>query len=68
MEIVTISPKFQIVIPAALRKSLHLKQGQQLMLTEKDGNLEVRPLRPMEEYEGSLKGLTNDFEREPDRL
>jgi AbrB family looped-hinge helix DNA binding protein len=68
MEIVTLSPKFQVVIPAALRKSLGLKAGQKLLVREEDGGLEIRPLRPIETYRGILRGIETDIPRDEDRV
>ena len=64
---VTVSPKFQVVIPLAIRKALGIKPGQKVELRQRDGRIELVPLKPMEEYFGLLRGLENDFEREPDR-
>ncbi len=60
-----ISPKYQIVIPKEIRKSMNLKPGQRLTLLEKDGRIEVRPLLSPEQFIGFLKGKTRaPFERE----
>lgn len=64
----TLSPKFQIVIPKAIRKSLGLKPGQQLRFIEKDGHIEIRPILRPDQLIGFLKGSTPlELEREPDR-
>jgi len=63
-----LSPKYQIVIPKEIRKSLNLKPGQRLQLTEKDGKIEIRPILTPEQLIGFLKGdKPLEFEREPDR-
>lgn len=67
MEIVTVSPEYQVVIPLAIRKALGLKPGQQVEVLEKDGHVELVPLKPVSAYRGILSHLANDFEREPDR-
>ena len=67
MEIVTVSPKFQVVIPLALRKALGIKPGQKVEVRACDGHIELIPLKPIREYLGILAGMENDFEREPDR-
>jgi AbrB family looped-hinge helix DNA binding protein len=67
MEIVTVSPKYQVVIPLALRKALGIKAGQKVEIREHDGHIEIVPLKPVSEYFGFLRGLENDFEREQDR-
>ena len=67
MEIVTVSPKYQVVIPLSIRKALGLKPGQKVELREKDGSVVMVPQKPISEYFGLLRGMVNDFEREPDR-
>ena len=66
-EVVTVSPKYQVVIPSALRRQLNILPGQQLELVVEEGRILLVPLKPMEEYEGLLRGREIDFEREPDR-
>ena len=53
MEIVTVSPKYQIVIPLAIRKALGLKPGQKVSLTQCDGRIELVPVRAIETYESA---------------
>jgi AbrB family looped-hinge helix DNA binding protein len=67
MEIVTVSPKYQVVIPLSIRKALGLKPGQKVQVRERAGTIELVPEKPMSTYRGILKGMVNDFEREPDR-
>lgn len=63
-----LSPKYQIVIPKEIRKSMNLKPGQRLQLTEMDGKIEIRPILTPEQLIGFLKGEKPlDFEREQDR-
>jgi AbrB family looped-hinge helix DNA binding protein len=68
MNTVTLSPKFQVVIPQPVRDSLKLKAGQKLQVFALGGRIEIVPLQPMKEMHGFLKGTNGDFEREPDRL
>jgi AbrB family looped-hinge helix DNA binding protein len=63
-----LSPKFQIVIPKEIRKSLKLQPGQRLQFKEVNGKIEVRPLLTGQQLIGFLKDKTPlEFEREPDR-
>ena len=68
MDSSTISPKFQIVIPLAVRRALRLKPGQKVLVAEKEGKIELTPVRPLSELEGVFKGRELDFEREDDRI
>jgi len=68
METVTISPKFQVVIPSAIRKSLSVEPGQKIKVILYDNRIELIPLKPILEARGFLKGIDTTVEREPDRL
>jgi AbrB family looped-hinge helix DNA binding protein len=65
---VTVSPKYQIVIPRPIRDRLRLRPGQKIQVVEYDGRLELIPERDIEELRGFLKGINTDFEREDDRV
>jgi AbrB family looped-hinge helix DNA binding protein len=67
MNTVTLSPKYQMVIPQPVRDFLKLKPGQKLQVFALGGRIEVVPLKPMKEMRGFLQGLNRDFAREPDR-
>ena len=66
-EVVTVSPKYQVVIPLAIRKALGLKPGERLEVREEDGVVQLIPIKPIAELRGIVGDLANDFEREPDR-
>jgi AbrB family looped-hinge helix DNA binding protein len=68
MNTVTLSPKFQVVIPQAVRSFLNLRPGQKLQVFVLGDRIEIVPVKPMKEMRGFLKGLSNNFEREEDRL
>ncbi len=68
MEAVTVSSKYQVVIPSAIRKSLGVRPGQKVHVILYDNRIEVIPIRPVEETRGFLKGIDTTIEREPDRL
>jgi AbrB family looped-hinge helix DNA binding protein len=68
MQSVTLSPKYQVVIPRALRESLHLRPGQKMQVVEYEGRIEFIPERDIAEMRGFLKGINTDFEREDDRV
>ena len=65
---VTLSPKFQVVIPQQIRESLRLKPGQKMQMINFEGQVVMVPLRPIKEMRGVFKGMNTNFEREPDRL
>jgi AbrB family looped-hinge helix DNA binding protein len=68
METVTVSPKYQVVIPSAIRKSLDVQPGQRVRVILYDNRIEMIPIKPVEETRGFLKGIDTSIEREPDRL
>jgi AbrB family looped-hinge helix DNA binding protein len=68
MQIVTVSPKYQIVIPKNIRDALKLRPGQKLRMIEYDGRIELIPDRDIAELRGFLKGIDTRVEREKDRL
>jgi AbrB family looped-hinge helix DNA binding protein len=68
MQIVTVSPKFQVVIPKKVRQSLGLRPGQKMQVVEYDGRIEYIPERDITELRGFLKGINTEFEREADRI
>jgi AbrB family looped-hinge helix DNA binding protein len=68
MHHVTISPKFQVVIPRAVRERLGLQPGQKLQVIEHAGRVEFVPERNIRELKGFVKGIKTDVVREGDRL
>ena len=68
MQTVTVSPKFQVVIPKSVRESLHLRPGQKMQVIEYEGRVEFIPERNISELRGFLKGINTDFKREDDRV
>ncbi len=57
MQTVKVSPKFQIVIPKAVREKLKLRPGQKLFIYELDGAIRVEPPRSIKELRGMAKGM-----------
>lgn len=68
MNTVTLSPKFQVVIPQAIRKVLNLKPGEKLRVLRYGDRVEFIPLRAIQEMRGFLRGMDTTIEREDDRL
>ena len=68
MHTVTVSPKFQVVIPKLIRDALCLRPGQKMKVMEYDGRIELIPDRDISELKGFLKGINTEFVREDDRL
>ncbi len=68
MQTVTVSPKFQVVIPRPVRESLRLRPGQKMQVVEYEGRIEFILERDITELRGFIKGINTDFEREKDRV
>jgi AbrB family looped-hinge helix DNA binding protein len=67
METLTISPKFQVVIPKAIREKLGLSPGQRVQAILYGDRIELIPLQPAKRLRGFLKGIDTTVPREPDR-
>lgn len=67
MDPVTVSPKFQVVIPREVREKLNLAPGQKIQVIALDNRIELIPVRPMKTMKGFLKGIATDIPREADR-
>jgi AbrB family looped-hinge helix DNA binding protein len=68
MQTVILSPKYQVVIPKAIRETLKLKPGQRIRVIEYDNRIELIPDREISELRGFLKGIDIEFSREGDRV
>jgi len=67
MVTVTVSPKFQVVIPRAIRKQLELKPGQKLQILNYGDRIEFLPIKAIKQLKGFLKGIDTAVAREKDR-
>ena len=67
METVTVSPKYQVVIPSRVRELLGVEPGQKVKVILYDNRIEMIPVRPVREARGFLKGINTSVDREPDR-
>ncbi len=67
MEVVTVSPKYQVVIPRSVRERLGIAPGQKVQALVHDGRIELIPLRPARELRGFLRGIDTTIERDADR-
>jgi len=65
---VTVSTKYQVVIPKKFREILKIRPGQKIQILQYEGRLEFIPLRPMKKLRGSLRGIDTAVERDVDRI
>lgn len=69
MGVVTVSSKYQVVIPQDVREKMKLKPGQKVIVVEKDGVVHLIPEKPIKELRGFIKGVTTDkLRHEEDRF
>ena len=59
MATVTVSPKYQVVIPPEVRERLKLKPGQKIAVIEKDGVVHLVPVRPLKQLKGLVAGMSS---------
>jgi len=67
MSTLTLSPKFQLVVPKHIREAMKLQAGTQMQVIQYGDRIEFIPVRPMQAARGMFKGMNTDFEREDDR-
>lgn len=68
METVTISPKFQVVIPQSIREAMGIRSGEKAHVIPYRNRIEIIPVRDVRKLRGSLKGIDTSFERAGDRV
>ena len=68
METVTVSTKYQVVIPQAVRELLGVQPGQKVQVIPYNDRIELIPLKPARELRGFLKGIDTTVERDADRI
>ena len=68
MQTVTVSPKYQVVIPKHIRETMRLRPGQKLKVIAYDGRIELILDRDISELKGFLKGINTETLREDDRF
>ena len=68
MRTLTISPKFQVVIPKLIREMLKLRPGQKVQAIVYRDRIELIPVKPVKRMRGFIKGIDTTVDREGDRL
>jgi AbrB family looped-hinge helix DNA binding protein len=67
MTSVTVSPKFQVVIPQTVREPMGLTSGAKLQVVQYEDRIEMIPIRARKSMRGSLRGIDTSVPREGDR-
>jgi AbrB family looped-hinge helix DNA binding protein len=68
MKSVTISPKYQVVIPREVRQSMEIKPGTKVQVLLYENRIELIPMKNLRRMRGFLKGIDTTVERERDRV
>jgi AbrB family looped-hinge helix DNA binding protein len=68
MTTVSVSPKFQVVIPKDIREALHLVAGQRMEVRLNDGKVEFVPEKSILSYRGRWPGIDSTVVRDADRV
>jgi len=64
MSTVTVSPKYQVVIPQVIRDALGIRPGQRIQALQYQDRIELIPVRPIRKARGMLKGLDTVVKRD----
>ena len=68
MKSVTISPKYQVVIPREVRQSMEIKPGAKVQVLLYENRIELIPVKNLRRMRGFLKGIDTTVERQGDRV
>lgn len=68
MTSVTVSPKYQVVIPKEIRESMGIVSGQKIQVLTYQNRIELIPIKPMKKMRGFLKGINTNVVRGKDRV
>jgi AbrB family looped-hinge helix DNA binding protein len=68
MTAVTVSPKYQVVIPKEVRESMGIFSGQKIQVLTYKNRIELIPIKPMKKMKGLLTGINTEVSRDKDRI
>ena len=68
MDTITVSSKFQVVIPKPVRESMGIRPGQKIRIFEYGDRIGLVPVRPVRKLRGFLKGIDTTLARDGDRV
>lgn len=62
-----LSPKYQVVIPASIRRAFKLEPGQPIEVIVYEGRITLVPVGPMKALRGLTPGIDTRVTRDADR-
>lgn len=66
--VVTVSSKYQVVIPQAIRESADIKPGSKMMVVNYGGIIRLLPVLPPQAYRGIARGMDTTIVDDPERF
>jgi len=68
MKTVTVSSKFQVVIPREVRESMDIQPGTRVQVFQYENRIELIPLKELKALRGFIQGIDTEVRREEDRV
>ena len=68
MAVVTVSPKYQVVIPREVRNSMGIKPGEKVQVFQYEDRIEFIPVKKLSKMRGFIKGIDTTVKRDKDRV
>jgi AbrB family looped-hinge helix DNA binding protein len=68
MKAVTVSSKFQVVIPREVREAMGLQPGTRVQVLQYENRIELIPSREPKALRGFIRGIDTAVPREEDRV
>ncbi len=68
MREVTVSPKYQVVIPLEVRRALGIRPGEKVQVFQFRDRIEFIPVKALASMRGFLKGIDTEVPRDGDRV
>jgi len=68
MAVVTVSPKYQVVIPREVRDSMGIKPGEKVQIFQYEDRIEFIPVKKLSKMRGFIKGIDTTVKRDKDRV
>ena len=68
MKTVTVSSKFQVVIPREVRESMDSQPGARVQVLQYENRIELIPIKEPKALRGFIRGIDTEVQREEDRV
>ena len=68
MNTLTVSPKYQVVIPQKIRESIGLRSGEKVQVFAFKNRIEIIPVKSIRLLRGIVKGINTNVDRQGDRV